>query len=126
MSCVIVHLESTMQSHILSKINAQRVFVHLPNTFWSNATEMQVETALSEIFTSSSSDIRVLLPGSFNEFGIGAPDATLYLGSKKSDVERINESRRKLNMSELKFCSDLVLPARVSGRGGGEGEDEER
>ena len=111
MSCVIVHLESTMQSHILSKINAQRVFVHLPNTFWSNATEMQVETALSEIFTSSSSDIRVLLPGSFNEFGIGAPDATLYLGSKKSDVERINESRRKLNMSELKFCSDLVLPA---------------
>ena len=110
MSCAIVHLESSSQSYILPKIHANRVFVHLPTEFWSNATELQTETALSEIFTSSTSDIRVLLPGSSNEFGVGAPDATIYLGTKESDIERINESRRKLNMSELTFrdVSDLL------------------
>ena len=71
------------------------------SSFGATLTELQVETALSEIFTSSASDIRVLLPGDSNEFGVGAPDATMYLGTKESDIERINESRRKLHMSGI-------------------------
>ena len=126
MSCVIVHLESASQSYILPKIHANRVFVHLPNEFWSNATELQVETALSEIFTSSASDIRVLLPGSSNEFGVGAPDATMYLGTKKSDIERINESRRKLHMSELTFRDVSDLLSTGSPRSSEKEEDEEK
>ena len=124
MSRVIVHLESASQSYILPKIHANRVFVHLPNEFWSNATELQVETALSEIFTSSTSDIRVLLPSASNEFGVGAPDATMYLGTKESDIERINVGLEKDKMSEMKL-ENVQLPQEESNLFGDEGEQEE-